>query len=77
MIDPSAAVATIAGVAAAAAEPVANFGVLATGLLLGVRHGVDWDHIAAITDITSTTAAAGMADATHAGQHLADPGHGP
>jgi high-affinity nickel permease len=76
VIDPSAAAATIAGVAAAAAEPVANLGVLATGLLLGVRHGVDWDHIAAITDITSTTAAAGMGDAAHAGQHLTDPGHG-
>jgi high-affinity nickel-transport protein len=76
MIDPSVAVATIAGVAAAATEPVANLGVLATGLLLGVRHGVDWDHIAAITDITSTTAAAAMGDAAHAGQHLTDPGHG-
>ena len=27
--------------------------LLAT-LLLGLRHGVDWDHIAAISDITST-----------------------
>jgi high-affinity nickel permease len=63
------------GVAAAAAQPVADVGVLLTGLLLGVRHGIDWDHIAAITDITSTTAAAGMGDATHAGQHRADDGH--
>jgi high-affinity nickel permease len=69
LIDPVALVAAVA-------EPVANIGVLATGLLLGVRHGIDWDHIAAITDITSTTAAAGMGDATHAGQHLTDPGHG-
>jgi len=35
----------------------------ALGLLLGIvalgfRHGIDWDHIAAITDITSTTTAA-------------------
>ena len=35
----------------------------AVGLLLGIvalgfRHGIDWDHIAAITDITSTTTAA-------------------
>lgn len=30
-------------------------GVLTTGLLLGIRHGIDWDHIAAITDIASTT----------------------
>lgn len=26
-----------------------------TAYLLGVRHGVDWDHIAAITDITGTS----------------------
>jgi high-affinity nickel-transport protein len=30
-------------------------GVLGAALALGVRHGIDWDHIAAITDITSTT----------------------
>ena len=31
-------------------------GVLVGGALaLGIRHGIDWDHIAAITDITSTT----------------------
>lgn len=36
----------------------AGLGILATGLLLGIRHGIDWDHIAAITDITSTTAGA-------------------
>ena len=27
--------------------------LLATALLLGMRHGVDWDHLAAIADITS------------------------
>ena len=32
-----------------------SFGVLAGALALGIRHGIDWDHIAAITDITSTT----------------------
>ena len=31
-------------------------GLLAGSLALGIRHGIDWDHIAAITDITSTTA---------------------
>lgn len=31
--------------------------VLGGALALGLRHGIDWDHIAAITDITSTTAA--------------------
>jgi len=57
-----------------AAAPVADLGILLTGLLLGIRHGIDWDHIAAITDITSTTAAAGMAEAAHAGQHESVPG---
>src|SRR6188508_2984498 len=62
--------------AAIAATPsAAGIGVLLTGLLLGIRHGIDWDHIAAITDITSTTAATGMADAAHAGQHREVPGH--
>ena len=28
-------------------------GVYAAALALGIRHGIDWDHIAAITDITS------------------------
>lgn len=34
-----------------------SVGVLGAALALGIRHGIDWDHIAAITDITSTTAA--------------------
>ena len=60
----------IASLIAAVATPTAaNVGVLVTGLLLGIRHGIDWDHIAAITDITSTTAAAGTAEAAHAEQH--------
>lgn len=28
--------------------------ILGGALALGIRHGIDWDHIAAITDITST-----------------------
>jgi high-affinity nickel-transport protein len=60
---------------AAAVPPAADLGILLTGLLLGVRHGIDWDHIAAITDITSTTAAAGIADAAHADQHVGMGGH--
>jgi high-affinity nickel-transport protein len=36
---------------------VGSFGVAGAALALGIRHGIDWDHIAAITDITSTTAA--------------------
>src|SRR3990172_8230311 len=39
-----------------------SIGVLAAALALGIRHGIDWDHIAAITDITSTTAAAQESD---------------
>jgi len=35
-----------------------SVGVLGAALALGLRHGIDWDHIAAITDITSTTASA-------------------
>jgi high-affinity nickel-transport protein len=31
-----------------------GFGLLVAGFLFGFRHGIDWDHIAAITDITSS-----------------------
>lgn len=34
--------------------------LLAGVLILGFRHGFDWDHIAAITDITSTAVAASV-----------------
>ncbi len=44
----------------AEALPVLTFvgsaGVISAALALGLRHGIDWDHIAAITDITSTAA---------------------
>ena len=62
----------------AAASSPAGIGVLVTGLALGLRHGIDWDHIAAITDITSTTAAAGAAEAAHEEQHrtVSGPHHG-
>ena len=53
----------------------AGIGVLLTGLVLGIRHGIDWDHIAAITDITSTTAAASAAEAAHEDQHATVSGH--
>jgi len=70
MFDLISAAGTAASIAAAtAATPAVDLGILLTGLLLGIRHGIDWDHIAAISDITSTTAAAGMAEAAHAGQH--------
>lgn len=32
------------------------FALIGGAFALGLRHGIDWDHIAAITDITSTTA---------------------
>jgi high-affinity nickel-transport protein len=44
-------------------------GVLATGLVLGFRHGFDWDHLAAITDVTSTTATAEAAESDHEAVH--------
>jgi hypothetical protein len=37
-----------------AAEKGFRFGVLLSALAFGFRHGIDWDHIAAITDITSS-----------------------
>jgi hypothetical protein len=33
-----------------------ELGLLIAGFALGFRHGIDWDHIAAITDITSSQA---------------------
>jgi len=66
----------IDSVVAATTLPTAvGLGVLLTGLFLGIRHGIDWDHIAAITDITSTTASARMAEAAHTEQHHSIAGH--
>lgn len=56
-----------------AAVAVGGTGILVTGLLLGFRHGFDWDHIAAITDITSTSATADVAIEMHESQHRAHP----
>ena len=33
--------------------PVAVLGLAATSFALGARHGLDWDHVAAITDLTA------------------------
>ena len=46
-----------------------------TALVLGLRHGIDWDHLAAITDITSTTSAAEAAEVEHEEVHEAHRGH--
>src|SRR5439155_14064036 len=35
-----------------------SIGIVSAAPALGIRHGIDWDHIAAITDITSTAASA-------------------
>lgn len=53
----------------------AGLGILVTGLLLGIRHGFDWDHIAAITDITSTSATTEVGAREHAREHEAVPHH--
>jgi high-affinity nickel-transport protein len=58
--------------------PEADAGAIAlllTALVLGLRHGIDWDHIAAITDITSTTSAAEAAEVEHEEVHELGRGH--
>lgn len=67
--------AAIASDPLAAATATGGLGLLITALLLGIRHGIDWDHIAAITDITSTTAASSAAEEIHASDHRAAGGH--
>src|SRR3990172_9383294 len=54
-----------------AAPDAGAVGLLITALVLGLRHGIDWDHIAAITDITSTTAATEAAEEAHRAEHVA------
>lgn len=49
--------------------------LLLTALALGLRHGIDWDHLAAITDITSTTGAAQAAELEHEAEHQRAPAH--
>ena len=44
---------------------------------LGFRHGFDWDHIAAITDITSTTSASHTEAEVSAGAPMPAHGHEP
>ena len=61
---------SIASLLDVAASPQ-GVGLLVTAALLGIRHGIDWDHIAAITDITSTTATADAGTAAHGEQHRA------
>ena len=59
-----------------AAVGAGALGLLGTALALGFRHGFDWDHIAAITDITSTTAAGDAGVQAHEATHeRLGPGH--
>jgi hypothetical protein len=51
------------------------FGVLLGMVALGFRHGFDWDHIAAITDITSTTTAGHTEVDVPAGSPVTPHGH--
>ena len=60
----------VAPILAVASSP-GGIGLMITAALLGIRHGIDWDHIAAITDITSTTATADAGTAAHGEQHRA------
>jgi len=52
-------------------------GVLLGMVALGFRHGFDWDHIAAITDITSTTTAGHTEVDVPAGAPVTPHGHEP
>jgi high-affinity nickel-transport protein len=49
----------------AVAEDVGAIGLITTALALGFRHGFDWDHLAAITDVTSTTTTAEAGELDH------------
>ena len=44
----------ILSVALPALSVTGSVGIISASMALGFRHGIDWDHIAAITDITST-----------------------
>jgi high-affinity nickel-transport protein len=44
-----------------AATEALGIGIVVSGFLFGFRHGIDWDHIAAITDITSSQEERGRA----------------
>jgi high-affinity nickel permease len=53
----------------AIAEDAGAVGLITTAVALGFRHGFDWDHLAAITDVTSTTATAEAAESDHESVH--------
>ena len=51
------------------ADNAGAIGLITTALVLGIRHGFDWDHLAAITDVTSTTTTADAAELDHEAVH--------
>lgn len=53
----------------AIAQDAGAIGLIGTALALGIRHGFDWDHLAAIADVTSTTATADAAELGHEAVH--------
>lgn len=53
----------------ALAEDAGAIGLITTALALGFRHGFDWDHLAAITDVTSTTTTAEAGELDHEATH--------
>jgi hypothetical protein len=59
----------VPAIAAAAESSAGAIGLITTALVLGIRHGFDWDHLAAITDVTSTTTTAEAAELDHASVH--------
>lgn len=59
--------------AAAIGADAGAIGLLLTAFTLGLRHGLDWDHIAAITDITSTSGVADEAERAHESAHAVVP----
>jgi high-affinity nickel permease len=59
----------------AATDTATAVGLLGTALILGVRHGFDWDHLAAIADVTSTSSTADAAEDVHETVHERSSGH--
>ena len=58
-----------------AANSATALGLLVTALILGIRHGFDWDHLAAIADVTSTSSTADAAEDVHEAVHGQSVGH--
>lgn len=55
----------ILSIALPALSVTGSVGIISASMALGFRHGIDWDHIAAITDITSTASDTTVGDEEH------------